>query len=215
MNGLKVYGFQPCLLLGTIGISMTLGSVAIAPAQAALLDFSFTTESGATGSFTLDTDTPPASEPSFGVGAEFEGILYPNAVSDFSLSTPTLNISGETTDYEVIPDLALPSPVSGEGVLSGVVFPSGCSATTDFTCLLTVGVVYDGEIPDLSDDPASYPRVLNIDIFGSETGEIERDFVTNSQVEVIPEPSSGLGVLAFGIGSWLWKRRRSPSHPSK
>ncbi len=45
---------------------------ATAPVQAALLDFSFTTESGATGSFTLDTDTPSSSEPGiFGPGVSF------------------------------------------------------------------------------------------------------------------------------------------------
>lgn len=203
----KLRGFERGLFLSTGAILMTLGSGAIAPVRAASLEFSFTTEGGATGSFTLDPDTLPVSEPSVGAGPGLEGILYPNAVSNFSLSTPIFDISNNVADYELIPALTFPSPSGATGVLSGVVFPSGCSATTtDFSCLLTIGVVYTGQTSDLAADPASYPTVLSVETLDPETGGIERDVVTNFQVSRIPEPSSGLGILVFGVSSWLWKR---------
>ena len=59
------------------------------PAQAALLDFSFTTESGATGTYTLNTDTAPASDQTL-FGPAFTGILYKGAVSNFSFSSPLI-----------------------------------------------------------------------------------------------------------------------------
>lgn len=206
------------LFMTVVGaVLMTLGSGAYASVQAALLDFNFTSVSGVTGSFTLDTDTKSSPQPSVGAGPGLPGILYPNAVSNFFLSSPQLNLNGVTTDYEVVPPatsdrLGLPP---GLGVLSGTVYPSGCSAQ-NFSCFVTAGVLYAGklsQLPALSDNPADY-KSLGIEFFDPETAEqinLTPDIYTNFQVvrrQSIPEGSNSLSLLIFGIGSssLLFKR---------
>jgi hypothetical protein len=189
-------------------IIMGVGSGAITPAKAELLDFSFTSQTGVTGSFTLDTEAAPSRVPSAGAGPGLPGILYPNAVSNFFLSSPQLNLSGVTTDYEVVPPatsdlLGLPA---GLGVLSGTVYPPGCSSG-NFTCTVTAGVLYSGDLsklPVLSDDPASYLS-LGIEFFDPETAEqinLTPDLYTNFQVvrrQRVPESDYSLSILAFGV----------------
>ncbi|OKH60488.1 hypothetical protein [Scytonema sp. HK-05] len=180
-----------------------------APVQAALLDFSFTTESGATGSFTLETDTPPSGEPGiFGPG--ITGISYPNAVSNFSVSAPYINLSNVTTDFNVVPSITsdfigFPANL---GVLSGVSYPPGCITAPGFTCLFDVAVLYSGnlsELPVLSDNPLSYSRGAGIRFYNPTTQErLLTDDITNFQVvrkQPVPESGSSLSLLAFGIAS--------------
>ena len=182
---------------------IALGTFSTDPATAALLEFDFTTENGATGSFTLNTDIPPANEPAnFGIGI---GLSYPNAVSDFSFSAPYISpLNSVTADYDVAPSIPLAPGV----VLSGVSYPSGCSRATIFNCLINVAVFYSGNVPELSDDPLFYPRGLGIDVFDPTTSQlIFRDDIVN--FEIVPEPDSVLGTLAVGIGgaSLLLKRK--------
>jgi hypothetical protein len=196
-------------------IIMGAGSGAVAPVQAAPLDFSFTTVSGATGTFTLETDTTPSPEPAnFGfdpiTGNPVTGISYPNAVSNLFLSSAQVNLSGETADFEVAPtltsaDLGVPA---GVGVLSGAVFPAGCSTGATFSCLFTLSTAYTGnlsELPQLSDDPASYPIGLSLDFFDPTTAQLtSRDFIPFLNVvrrQPVPESDSTLSVLAFAITS--------------
>ncbi|BAZ26597.1 hypothetical protein NIES4073_75050 [Kalymmatonema gypsitolerans NIES-4073] len=196
-------------------------TVAVAPVQAAPLDFNFTTESGATGSFTLDTDIAPAPELRQ-LGARFRGILYPNAVSNFSFLSPQLNVSGGTADYQVAPELSsdILAPVFGfpfTGVLSGAAYPSGCSSGTTYTCRISAGIIYNGnllELPKLSDDPNSYPSGSFITLYDPTTAApLSTDRITNLQVvrkQPIPESDSSLGILAFGIaGVGLLLKRNS------
>ena len=202
------------LLMAVAGaVFMAVGTQAITPAQASLLDFNFSTVSGATGRFTLDTDAAASAAPAiFGVdpitGLPITGLSYPNAVSDFFVSSQQLNLSGETADFEIAPtltsqDLGLPP---GLGVLSGAVFPAGCSTGVNFSCLFTLSSTYTGDLsalPKLSDDPASYPLGLSLDFFDPTTAQLlNRDFITNLQVvrkQPVPESDSSLGILAFGI----------------
>ena len=72
-------------------------TLAVAPVQAAPLDFNFTTERGATGSFTLETDTPPSDDPAL-LRMGFTGISYPNAVSNFSFSAPYVQLNNDTAN---------------------------------------------------------------------------------------------------------------------
>ncbi|MEB3282154.1 MAG: hypothetical protein VKK42_24880 [Lyngbya sp.] len=195
-------------------------NVPAALAQSVEIDFSFTTQSGVTGSFTLDPNTPAASEPSFGVGQPgLEGILYPGAVSNFSLSGLTSPSDSITTDYELIPGFTsdfLPSlPDGTTGILSGAVFPTGCSATVNVFCSATVGVLYTGELaepPKLSSDPASYPIVLIVETFSPETGMLQRDLVTSFEVtpRTVSEPTTNATLIGLGIiGADILRRRFS------
>lgn len=194
---------------------IAVGTVAVDSSQAALLDFNFTTESGATGSFTLDTDIPAAPEPAlFRFG--FTGNAYLNAVSNFSLSAPYLNLDNVTTDYNLVPDLGDFLGIPGSGAASGVSYDPGCIIEEGLTCTLGLSISYTGdpsELPALSDDPASYSAGLAVSIFEN-SEPVSRDFITSFQVvprQPIPESDTGLSVLAFGIGSisLLLKRKIS------
>lgn len=202
------------LFMAVAGAIFVVETGAITPAQAASLDFNFTTESGATGTFTLDTDATPSTDPAnFGVnpvtGLPITGLSYPNAVSNLFLSSASqqLNLSGESADFEVAPTLTADLiGVPGEGVISGAVFPTGCSTGDRFRCLFTLSVSYTGnlsQLPQLSDDLTSYPSGLSIDFFEPTTSQlVSRDLITNLQVsQSVPEPGSGLSILALGIGS--------------
>lgn len=203
---------QKLLFMTVVGVTFVVGTGAIIPAQAALLDLNFTTESGTTGTFILDTDATSSPNPAnFGVnpvtGLPITGLSYPNAISNLFLSSASqqLNLSGESADFEVAPTLtaSLIGIPNAEGVISGGVFPSGCSIGNRFRCLFTLSVSYTGnlsQLPQLSDDPTSYSRGLSIDFFEPTTAQlVNRDLVTNLQVsQPVPEPESGLSILAFG-----------------
>ncbi|MBE9214323.1 hypothetical protein IQ247_16885 [Plectonema cf. radiosum LEGE 06105] len=203
-------------------VSLGLGTVRIAPAQAALLDFSFESENGVRGSFTLDTDAQASDVPAdFGFGS---GTLYSNAVSDYNLSDSQrgLNFSSETADYQILtnptPPAADSSVTPPDGgpqfppgtILSGVVYPSGCSQGV-FTCSITVPIFYKGdvtELPKLSDNLNSYSieRVEFFDINPqTQSLEVTRDIFTSSNIifrtASVPEANSSLSLFALGIVS--------------
>ena len=195
-----------------------MGTASLKPAQAALLDFSFTTIDSATGTFTLNTDTSASPVPSIGAGiGGFPGILYPNAVSNFSFSSlerPQFNLGNEIADWEVIPGI-IPGNV---GNLSGVVSPNGCSAGTTFTCLINLAVLYTGNPSELSDNPDFYSQGLGIELFDSANNFASlgitpfRDYKV-VQRETVPEPNTILGTLALGIyGTTLVMKRKISSH---
>lgn len=182
---------------------IALGTVNTAPATAGLLKFNFDTESGGTGSFTLDTETAPASEPVlFGPG--LTGFLYPNAVSDFFLSAPYIDsLNKVTADYSVVP--SFPLTPDGKEVFSGVSYPAGCSRAATFNCLVNVAISYSGNVLNLplvlSSDSLSYSKGIGVEVFDPTVGIPTRDNITN--LEAVPEPDSVLGLLAFGIGGAL------------
>ncbi len=228
---------KPLIIVAAGAVSWAVGFGSIAPAQAALLDFSFESESGVKGSFTLDTDAVASDVPGdFGFGT---GTLYNNAVSDFNLSVPErgLNISDETTDYQILDNPTPPpnAPVAPPGAgpqfppgttLSGVVYPSGCSEG-DFSCRFSVPILYSGdlsELPELSDNVDSYStqRIEFFDINPeTQSLEVNREAFTSSNITSrtnitsrpttasVPEGNSTFSLFAFGIVSMgLWFRRR-------
>lgn len=191
---------------------ITLLTVGIAPVYAAVLDFRFTTSSGATGSFTLDTDTPPSPEPSSLApdAPEVPAILYPRAVSNYSFSSSYLNFNNDTADWIAAPSLSsgaigLPANL---GVFSGVNYPSGCvTGSTSSSCLFALVSFYSGnvsQLPVLSDNSLSYSSGLGVSFFDAITQQVLiREDITNFQVvrlQPIPESNFSWSVLAFGIG---------------
>jgi hypothetical protein len=146
------------LSMATAGAAfIALGVSTTAPATAASLDFSFTTESGGTGSFTLDTDTAPDPNPALvgPAGGPFEeaGTVYTSAISNFSVSTPDVNLSGVTADFHIDPVLDF-GDVFGipdiKAVVSSVAFPVGCLTATDFVCPVDVPIAYVGNVSEIS-----------------------------------------------------------------
>ncbi|WP_373529068.1 hypothetical protein [Nostoc sp.] len=195
-------------LTAAIGAAfIALGTFGTSPAIAALLDFNFTTERGSTGSFTLNTDITPNPFPAIGRnddGTVTEiGFSYPNAVSNFSVSATNINLRGITSDFGVFPGIPLDPPSTG--ILSSVEYPPGCLTTTGFFCSIDVDLGYSGnisELPVLSDDPLSYSRNIVLRVADLASGLVNEDPITNLQVvsnrQVVPEPDSGLGLLAVG-----------------
>lgn len=190
---------------------VAMGTLTPDPAQATLLDFSFTTIRGATGTFTLDTDTPPSPVPSIGAGG-FPGILYPDAVSNFSFLSPErpeFNTSNDNADWEIIPGI-IPGNV---GNLSGISFPSGCSVSAPFTCTNNIGVLYTGNPSELLDNPDAYAVGLGVELFDptnnfASLGIEEFSDYKVVRRETIPEPNTYLGALAVSIyGTGLALRR--------
>ena len=197
-------------------------TLAVAPVQAAPLDFNFTTERGATGSFTLETDTPPSGDPAI-LRMGFTGISYPNAVSNFSFSAPYINLSSVTTDFNVVPSftsdfIGLPANL---GVVSAVSYPPGCITAPGLTCLFDIAVLYSGnlsELPELSDNPNSYSIGLGVDFYDPTTRERLGDDITNLQVTLrqpIPESRSSLSLLAFGIAGVALLLKRNSDRTGK
>ena len=214
------------LFIAVAGMAFIAVETVAIPAKAALLDFSFTTETGATGTFTLNTDSTPTSEPALLAPdiPQATGISYPNAVSNFSITASYVNLSNVTTDFNVAPSLTsdfigLPANL---GVLSGVSYPPGCITAPGFTCLFDLAVFYSGnlwELPVLSDNPLSYSRGAGIRFYNPATRErLLTDNITNFQVvqrQPIPEPNSSLSLLAFGIGGvgLVLKRKKNIKKP--
>ena len=192
------------LSMATAGAAfIVLGVGTTTPASAALLNFSFTTASGGTGSFILDTDTAPDLEPAllFGPDPSSEpdtGFQYQDAISNFSVSTPDVNLSNVTGDFAVFPSVPYTTTPSS-GVLSIV---GALPNDVDYYYPFQIDVEYSGnisELPTLSADPLSYPRLFAVDRYNATTGEfLSGDRITNFQV--VPDPGSILGTVAFGIG---------------
>lgn len=185
----------------TVGAAvLALGVGTATLANAASLDFSFTTESGGTGSFTLDTDTTP--DPDSQVLSNFneEGLVYTGAVSNFSFSSPATSFSDPTSDFLLV--LSVSSPPDIRGILSFVAAPSGLGENEFPLAQLDLGYLGNpSELPVLSDDPSSYSSLNSIQVFDSlelTANTITDETITESQV--VPEPSSVLGTIAFGIG---------------
>ncbi|MBD2730642.1 hypothetical protein H6G96_31075 [Nostoc sp. FACHB-892] len=186
---------------------IALGIISVQPVQAALIDFNFSTRNGATGTFTLNTDTPPSPEPAI-FRPNVTGVAYLGAVSNFSISAPYVNLSNVTTDFDVVPSVTsdLIGFPKNLGVLSGVSYPPGCITSSSLTCLFDIALFYSGnqtELPILSDNPLSYSRGVGIDFFNPTTNELLiRDNIANFKVvsKQVPESNSGLSILASAIG---------------
>ena len=207
------------LRLSIATITTALIAFSAAPAGAVLLDFNFTTEQGSTGSFTLDTDSASSSTYTAPLifAEDTGGISYPNAVSDFSFSSTsnTVKLSSETADYTVFPTL------NGRREVNSLVSYESSLAPTDnpelgSTILVGVLLPYTGDTPNLSDDPSSYTRGIDnayIDYLpGGDIIYREQITVLGVSAQPVPEPSSVLGVLAFGIlGAGLLRNRTNNS----
>lgn len=206
-------------LLIAVAAVIAVETVVADSSKAAVLDFNFTTESGAIGSFTLDTDATPSPDPAlFRFG--FEGNAYLNAVSNFSISAPYLSLSNVTTDYNVVPLLGDFLGLPDSGLASGVSYGPGCITEPGLTCLLGLSVSYTGDsskLPVLSDDPASYSTGLAVSIF-EDSRPLLRDSITTFQVvpsQPVPESDTSLGLLAFAIGSVSLVLKRKISRTGK
>ena len=196
------------LFIAVAGVAfIVLGTISLEPVEAALIDFNFSTTNGATGTFTLNTNTPPSPEPAI-FRPNVTGVAYLGAVSNFSISAPYVNLSNVTTDFNVVPSVTsdLIGFPKNLGLLSGVSYPPGCITSSSLTCLFDIALFYSGnqtQLPILSDNSLSYFRGVGIDFFNPTTNELLiRDNITNLKVvsKQVPESNSGLSILVSAIG---------------
>lgn len=155
---------------------LTMGLVS-APAEAALLDFSFNTVKGGTGSFTLDTSAVD-------INTSSPSGLYDNAISD-------LNINGTnygTRDLNVIPESLNGEPVAG----FGIIFEPPATG---------VGMYFGDQTiaKKLPEDPSVYESKFAGGVVGSFAGDpAGLDYIPQINVQAVPEPNATAGILAIG-----------------
>lgn len=193
-----------------------LGVVTAAPAEAARLQFNFTTEQGGVGSFILDTETeavPESELPDFFTIREGNQ-AYLNAVSNFSFSSPYLNFENLDADYGVFPTVDF-GPLLGvpdtPGVYTAVYAPAGCLFEPLEFCPTEFPIAYTGdvsELPNLADDPSTFAEGFDIASVDPLTGVISSDPLTSFSVEAVPEPASVVGVLLLGGVSFCGSLRK-------
>ncbi|MHC5729839.1 MAG: hypothetical protein ACYTXY_38115, partial [Nostoc sp.] len=130
------------LSMAALGVAfIAMATIPTLPAQAALLEFNFTTKSSGTGSFTLDTDTARDPNPALFSnpnGSFTDGISYPGAISDFTFSAPSRSFSNLSGDFGVFP--SLPFTSNSKGVKSGLTSPAGCLTALDYSCPVGIDV---------------------------------------------------------------------------
>jgi hypothetical protein len=186
-------------------------AIDINSAQAALLQFSFTTAQEGSGSFLLDTETPVSSEiiPQLvdGTGAIAEGTLYANAVSNFFFSSP----GAGTFNYSTLDFVLFPTVSFAPGSVAGAVGLRQCS-DPEADCPIQLDLDYLGnlaELPTLSTDSKSYDLFA---VFGYQAGVADFTFVediTGQLATAVPAPAVFPGVLAAGaLGAVYRKRQR-------
>ena len=186
-------------------------AIGINSAQAALLQFSFTTDQDGSGSFLLDTETPVSSEviPLFDeTGEELigEGRNYPDAVSNFFFSSP----GAGTFNYASV-DFVLFPPNSVNIYSLGLIGPSQCS-DPEADCPVNLALEYKGdlaELPTLSANPKSYDLFA---VFGYQAGVADFTFnevITRQSATAVPAPAVFPGVLAAGALGAVYRKRQS------
>ena len=191
----------------SVGTMLVFSGMAVsAPAEAARLQFEFTTQSGGTGSFILDTDTaavPEAELPPFFTIREGNQ-AYLGAVSDFSFTSPTVSVEGLDADYGVFPAVEF-GPLLGvpdtPGAYTAVYAPAGCLFDLVAFCPIEFPIAYTGDlsaVPDLSDDPGAYAQGFDFASVDPE-GVITSDPLTSFSVEAVPEPGAMASMVLFGL----------------
>jgi hypothetical protein len=209
--------------LTTVGVVATVGAVFLplgfvsAPAHAALLDFSFTTQKGGTGFFTLDTSVENTFTGNFNPDAFFGNL--PNAISGFTFSG-----TGQTA--------------TSDGILNFVVTPLGTTFRINSAGyggglgpVSQVGLFFSSPSdPNPSDlnfvlpsDPSQYvPRAYFESFLGyvifSTGGGSDNDSLTSVSVAAhpsstsVPEPTPTVSLVtlgSLGAGYLLRKKMRS------
>ena len=127
-------------VVATVGVTIVLGTIAAAPATAALLNFNFSTGNGATGSFTLNTSIEDSGPGSIN--------LFQNAITDFEYSG--LGVS-EPLTFEASKGNPGPRTVF---FIRGL--PGSTNPLFDFLFYLSLGFSDLNLAEDLSDNPADY-----------------------------------------------------------
>lgn len=198
------------LSMAIAATTLSFFAIGINSAQAALLQFSFTTDQDGVGSFLLDTETPVSSEtiPLFDETGENligEGRNYPDAVSNFFFSSPgagTFNYA--SVNFSLFP----PNSVNKNSL--GLIGPSQCS-DPEADCPVNLALDYNGdlaELPTLSANPKSYDLFA---IFGYQAGVADFTFdekVTKQSATAVPAPAVFPGVLAAGALGAISRKRQ-------
>ncbi|MDJ0553267.1 MAG: hypothetical protein QNJ68_02245 [Microcoleaceae cyanobacterium MO_207.B10] len=184
----------------TIGLALGIATIGISPANAALLDFSFTTDEGGIGSFTLDTSVPryPIYDPNIWG-------LYPNSISNFNFSGSQPAASGgylwaikynERLTFRINsaayggPSNVPGIPAQDDGPVSQLAFFFEFPETNEF-------------VPS---EPSDYVPTFDFVGFtgyiifdpGASEGEYINSVTVSYSSQDIPEPTSSTAILSLG-----------------
>jgi hypothetical protein len=193
-----------------VGLSATTAT----PATAALLQFSFTTQSGGAGSFVLDTNTVAETEVPRFFAIREGNRAYLNAVSSFSFTSPERSFSNLAGDFGVFPVVefgAFLGAPEQPGAYTAVYAPAGCLFDPRNFCPTEFPIAYIGDraaLPVLSSNPADYAGGFDIARIDPVTGALSSDPLTSFSVEAVPEPATVVGTIVAAIGGSVWSRKR-------
>mgnify|MGYP000013173981 CR=1 FL=1 len=199
------------LSMAIAATTLSFFAIGINSAQAALLQFSFTTDQDGIGSFLLDTETPVSSKtiPLFDETGENligEGRNYPDAVSNFFFSSP----GAGTLNYANVGFTLFPPNLVND-YFFGTIGPSQCD-DPEADCPVNVALEYTGdsaELPTLSTNPKSYDLFA---IFGYQAGVADFTFnesITSPSATAVPAPAVFPGVLAAGALGAVYRKRQA------
>ena len=206
------------LSIAIAATTLSFFAIGINSAQAALLQFSFTTENffntqeTGSGSFLLDTETTVSSEiiaQLFDLTGQVfaEGLLYPDAVSNFFFSSP----GAGTFNYATLDFVVFPTVSFVPGSVAGAIGLRQCN-DPEADCPTQLTLDYTGslaELPTLSANPESYSL---FDVSGYKAGGAEVTFienVTSQSSTAVPAPAVFPGVLAAGALGAVYRKRQS------
>ncbi len=206
-------------VVATVGATIVLGTIAAAPATAALLNFNFSTGNGATGSFTLNTSIEDSDPGDIG--------LFQNAITDFEYSG--LGVSEPLTLQASTGNTGTPAALTGFFIrgLPGGSLPGNPNPLSTFILSLQFSDLNLAE--DLSDNPANYsPYSLNggtdfgsfagygggfellpggvypLSLYGYFFTPVTSVTVASQAPAGVPEPRTVLGLGLLGM--WSFKR---------
>ncbi len=200
------------LSMAIAATTLSFFAIGINSAQAALLQFSFTTDQEGSGSFLLDTETPVSSEiipPLFDDTGEVfaEGTLYANAVSNFFFSSP----GAGTFNYATLDFIVFPTVSYAPGSVAGAIGLRQCS-DPDADCPIQLDLDYLGslaELPTLSANSESYDLFA---VFGYQAGVAGftlDESITSQSSTAVPAPAVFPGVLAAGALGAVYRKRQA------
>ncbi len=193
------------LSMATAGAALTLvGTLATAPAQAALLNFEFSftaqeTGEPVNGNFVFDDSIPPTTIP--------DGSLYPNASPEYTITAGTDVFEGSSNSVVVANNFENP----GGLIVDSIGFDDFSDFVPGEPPNFLASFSYNPDTLDSDDLPTTVPPSPVFATITTPAGATLSSSNASTSIAPVPEPASTLGVLtlgAFGTGLLLKRKRQ-------
>lgn len=190
--------------MATVGAALTLvGTLATAPAQAALLNFGFSftaqeTGEPVSGNFVFDDSTPATVIP--------DGSLYPNASSEYTITVGKDVFEGSSNSIVVANNMENPGGLTVDSIGFDDFQDFVPGEPPNFLALFS----YTPNTLESEDLPTAVPASAVFASITTPEGATLSSASASTSIKSVPEPASTLGVLTLGaLGTVsLLKRKR-------